>query len=199
MYTLSIETSGPYTSCAIAQDDQLKYFLASYKRFHHAEDINLLVDKLLKLEKIKWKDIQNVVITLGPGFFTGLRVGISFIKALSLVHQMKIYGVITLDVLAFVYGKEKVIPTLPAQKGEVFWAAYEKGKRISEYTISRMEKIKEKYPDFEVCDPVKYPDARELMEFFNQNKNALSPHNPLEIEPFYLRLPDAYLKHNPSE
>jgi len=199
MYTLSIETSGPYTSCVIAQDDKLKYFIISFKRFHHAEDLNLLVHKLMELENISWEDIENILVSLGPGFFTSLRVGISFVKAISIVHPIKIYGMVTLDVLAFIYNEEKVIPTLPAQKGEVFWAAYRRGKRISEYAISKVENIKEKYLDFKVYDPVRYPDARELMEFFIKNRNTLKPFDPKDLEPFYLRLPDAYLKHNPSK
>jgi len=72
-------------------------------------------------------DIKLIIVTLGPGSFTGIRVGLSFCKGLSLGRDIPLIGVPTLDVLAasFVFmDGYYIFPVIDAKKGEVFSALY---------------------------------------------------------------------------
>lgn len=58
-----------------------------------------LVDEIFKVHKVAVKDIEKIAVTIGPGRFTGLRVGIAFARGLALIHKTPLVGVQTTDAL----------------------------------------------------------------------------------------------------
>ena len=93
---------------------------------------------LLRLSRIEPKEIDLFACTIGPGSFTGLRVGASTVKGLALAMGKPIAGVSTLEALAFnITGQEiPVCPMLDAKKNQVYTALYRTGR---DYTLEKME------------------------------------------------------------
>lgn len=100
MKILAIETSTKRLGIAIADEDSI---LAEYKgdaALRHAQDVIPNIDGLLKKIGSKLGEIDAFAISIGPGSFTGLRVGVSTLKGFNLVTEIPIITVPTLDVIA---------------------------------------------------------------------------------------------------
>lgn len=91
------------------------------------------------------KDIDGIGVSLGPGSFTGLRVGLSFAKGLAMALNKPVIGVPTLDAFAvgFPYTGYKITPIMDAKMGEVYTATYENGKRITSCLTIPINKLLE--------------------------------------------------------
>lgn len=101
MRILAIETSTKNLGIAIADEDSI---LAEYKgdsELKHSQDLIPNIDLLLKDLGSDLTDIDAFAISIGPGSFTGLRVGVSALKGLNLVTDIPIITVPTLDVIAY--------------------------------------------------------------------------------------------------
>lgn len=92
------------------------------------------------------KDLELIIVTLGPGTFTGIRVGLAFCKGLGSGLNIPVVGVSTLDVLGAYFSSFDgyyIFPVIDAKKGEVFYALYaaEKGNLIrqTDYASERPE------------------------------------------------------------
>ncbi len=92
----------------------------------HSERLMLHTDSLLKSAQLTLADIDGFAVTLGPGSFTGLRIGIAAVKAMAYATGKPVAGVQTLDVLAdnLPYAKYQVCPILDARKKQVYAAIY---------------------------------------------------------------------------
>jgi tRNA threonylcarbamoyladenosine biosynthesis protein TsaB len=100
LYNLAIETSGRSGSVTLGRGDDL---IASaelpHKRRHNVELLPT-IDELCKKHGVTPRDIRQVYVSLGPGSFTGLRVGITTAKMLAFAGEVELFGISTLDVLA---------------------------------------------------------------------------------------------------
>jgi len=103
--------------------------------FKHSETLLPVIETCLRDLKASMKDIELIACTCGPGSFTGLRIGMSTAKGLSLALGIPWVGIPTLDCVA--YGREEegslVVPVLDARKNRVYAALYTGGKRTSRY------------------------------------------------------------------
>jgi len=127
MKILSIETSTKVGSVAIMEDEHLiaEYILNVVST--HSERLLPSIDQILKDSQLTVRDIEGFAVSLGPGSFTGLRIGISTVKGLALAAEKGVVGVPTLDVLAhnLMFTHLLVCPLLDARKGEVYTALYQ--------------------------------------------------------------------------
>jgi tRNA threonylcarbamoyladenosine biosynthesis protein TsaB len=98
----------------------------------NGDRIMVFIDRLLKDTNLELKDIDLLAIGIGPGLYTGLRVGLSIIKGLSLALAKPLIGISTFDSIAynFLGHSEKVLVLLSAYGGEAYGAIYEVGKTI---------------------------------------------------------------------
>jgi len=79
------------------------------------------IDRLLALRNWSFADLDGVVLTLGPGSFTGLRIGVSLVKGLMSARQIRVSAVGTLDAVAVASGRSgRVGAVLDARRGEVY-------------------------------------------------------------------------------
>lgn len=140
MKCLALDTTTDICSIAVAEDERL---LGEYD-FAHAMDLSQRlmpnIVSLLKDSGLEVKDVQGIGVSLGPGSFTGLRIGITTAKTLAQVLKVPIAGVVTLDLLAhqFDYLPETLIcPLIKVRKDEVYYAFYQANlgslERLSEY------------------------------------------------------------------
>lgn len=97
-----------------------------------------IIKEALKKNDLDLKDFDLFATTLGPGSFTGVRVGLSFIKAFAYIYGRKVYGMSTLDIMkASINTEHKVYPALDAKRKEVYTIDYERNSFI--YKIMDIE------------------------------------------------------------
>jgi tRNA threonylcarbamoyladenosine biosynthesis protein TsaB len=101
----------------------------------HAVSLAPTVARLLADAGIGATDLGLIVCCVGPGSFTGVRIGMATAKGLALGARCHLQGVPSLDALAhrFSFFGGAVVPTVDAKKGRVYAALYRAGARVSEY------------------------------------------------------------------
>ena len=142
-------------------------------------------------------DITSVVVGVGPGPFTGLRVGIT--SALTFAHALgiPIHGLCSLDAIGFTNLNECIAIT-DARRKELYWAKYLNGIRVSEAAVNTPQEILELHPTADFIGPATglYPDVinGQYVELQAGNLASLFARGlgqSLQITPMYLRKPDA--------
>jgi tRNA threonylcarbamoyladenosine biosynthesis protein TsaB len=178
LISLVIDTSTNRTTVALFHRNEL-----IFEGFHdgataHAEALPKLVSQALAVEN----SINLVIVGMGPGPFTGLRVGIAFAQSFAQARNITWRGVCSLD--GFDVDADEYIVTSDARRKEVYWAKYSNGVRTAGPQVSTPDYVAE-LPDkkfgFGFGDTI-YPSPALLL--------AKAHTNPI-TEPMYLRRPDA--------
>lgn len=148
MKVLGIDTSTPCGSVGLIDNAEILADYLLYLSVTHSERLLGAIEWVLKEARCDIKTIDGLAVSLGPGSFTGLRIGISTIKGLALATGKPVAGVATLDALAsqLVTTPYLICPILDAKKQEVYTAfyRYQEGnlpKRISPYQAIRPENL----------------------------------------------------------
>lgn len=127
MPILAIDTATLVSSVAIATPDTLVAELTIQTRKTHSERLMPHIASLLDMAEISQTNLKAVAVSIGPGSFTGLRIGLATAKALSYALHIPLIGVPTLAALAFACPAPGAVlaPMLDAQKGNVYLGMYE--------------------------------------------------------------------------
>jgi len=97
---LGIDTSGEYCSVGLVQGERVLGEISESAPQKHSDQLIPFIDKILKDSHLKIQDVDGIAVSLGPGSFTGLRVGVATAKALAQGLEIPIVGVRTLDMIA---------------------------------------------------------------------------------------------------
>jgi tRNA threonylcarbamoyladenosine biosynthesis protein TsaB len=131
MKWLGVSTSTRRGSVAVMEGDRILSHAPYEDLKGHAERIVLAVESTLAEAGITRGDLDALACDVGPGSFTGSRVGVAFTKGVALALELPVIGVSSLEAMAkaaFRTGRaatdDLVVPILDAKKGEVFLAAY---------------------------------------------------------------------------
>lgn len=127
MKLIAIDSSGLVATIAIIEEDNLlAEYTVNYKRTH-SQTLMPMLDELVKRIELDLSDVDAIVISEGPGSFTGLRIGSATAKGLGQALEIPIISVPTLDALAYnFYGSDKVIcPMMDARRNQVYTGIYE--------------------------------------------------------------------------
>lgn len=118
---LSIETATRRGSISVSKDNQELGFAIGNSQTSHSNTLLRDIDKVLEESGLSLSDIKLLAAASGPGSFTGLRIGLSTIKALAATLKVPCIGIPTLQAIAKAAGESKAsIAMLPAGRGEVF-------------------------------------------------------------------------------
>ena len=149
MKILGIDTATDILAVALTDNRELIVESRSNIKRAHAEKLILTIEKILTEAKLNLKDIDGIAISIGPGSFTGLRIGLAAVKGLALATNIPVVSVPTLDALvlqAYFYPYQ-ICPLVKAQGDEAYTARYrfEKKslKRESDYQIQDIKFIAE--------------------------------------------------------
>lgn len=127
MKVFAIDTSSFPASVAISDDNVLlgEYIIRNQRK--HSQNIMVMTERLFDDLGMDISEIDIFAVTVGPGSFTGLRIGISSVRAFSQVMNKPVAAVNTLEALAYNLTQINgtVIPMLDARRDEVFAAVYE--------------------------------------------------------------------------
>lgn len=147
MIALGLETATPQVGCALGDEDGpvASFHLARGRR--HAETLAPAIDFLCQESGIDLGTVGVIAVDVGPGLFTGLRVGVATAKAMASALGVPVVGWSSLDLLAYPHRRSGglIASVVDARRGEVFWALYGAVpggvQRQSDYTVSRPETL----------------------------------------------------------
>lgn len=124
---LAIDTSSDTAGVAIAQGGTLLGETVWTGRAAHSSLLLPSIERLLATSGVGAADLHSVSVAVGPGSFSGLRVGISTAKGLAMALDIPVAGISTLDVIAWQLSPfaSHVLAVLPAGRGQVYAARYE--------------------------------------------------------------------------
>ena len=128
---LAIETATHVAGVALADDDGVIASVDIARGRRHVETLAPSIEFLLAQAQLKMSSIDAIAVDIGPGLFTGLRVGASTAVGLGLALDRPVIPVVSLDVLAHAT-KGRVAAVIDARRGEVYSALYEDGVRVEE-------------------------------------------------------------------
>lgn len=219
MLILSIETSTPRSSVALAEQDRVVAGASLNRSQRHSEFVAPAIDFCLRQAGAQVGDVTGVTVGIGPGLFTGLRVGIAVARGFASARRLPIVGLSGLDVLAFRmrHARRLVCAAVDARRGEIFWAFYRCSpggvQRATEPRSGTAQKLAAeiegsgeeclvigdgatRYRDIfasteaTIVGPA-WPDAGMLAELAAPRFEREETQRPEEIQPLYLRHADA--------
>ena len=126
MLLLAIESSGLVASVALMADDKLiGEYTTNFKKTH-SQTLLPMLDEVVKMTGIELESLDAIVVSGGPGSFTGLRIGATTAKGLGLALDKPLVNVPTVDGIAYnLFGVEKVIcPIMDARRQQVYTGLY---------------------------------------------------------------------------
>jgi tRNA threonylcarbamoyladenosine biosynthesis protein TsaB len=134
MPIIAIETATLVGSIAIVDEKRVISEITLNIRATHSEKLMAAMDHLLNDSGLTVSDMDGIAVSIGPGSFTGLRIGVSTAKGLSYASGRPVIGVPTLDALTLNVASSRhlICPILDARKGEVYTALYRPGGRLPE-------------------------------------------------------------------
>lgn len=126
MPILAIDTATMVSSVAVADEKKLLAELTVQTRLTHSETLLPHVEQVLQLADTAKADLTGVAVNLGPGSFTGLRIGLAAAKAIAYGLSVPIFGIPAGEVLAWHFPMPEVLtmPFIDAQKGNVYSGIY---------------------------------------------------------------------------
>jgi tRNA threonylcarbamoyladenosine biosynthesis protein TsaB len=125
---LGIDTGGPIGSFGLVVDGRLAA-AAIRSSLSHGFELPSAVDEVLETAGACLNDLTGIAVAIGPGSFTGLRVGLSYAKGIAAARKISIVGVSSLDALVLCAGSglpegASIYPVIDARKGEVYTGLY---------------------------------------------------------------------------
>ncbi|XRX42827.1 MAG: tRNA (adenosine(37)-N6)-threonylcarbamoyltransferase complex dimerization subunit type 1 TsaB [Buchnera aphidicola (Eriosoma harunire)] len=124
---LCIDTSNKICSVGLLINNCIDY-ISSPSILSHNEQILLMINKLMLRNFITIKSLNLIAISIGPGQFTGIRIGVCVAQGLSFYHSIPIIAFSTLEILAEqawrIYKVKKILVIVGSKKNEVYWGQY---------------------------------------------------------------------------
>jgi tRNA threonylcarbamoyladenosine biosynthesis protein TsaB len=210
---LAFDTSSPTVTVALHDGTDVVAHLVSTETMRHGEQLTPLIDQALRQVGITARDLTAIAVGVGPGPFTGLRVGLVSARTMAFVLQVPVYGVCSLDALAVEAVETGTVSgsfvvASDARRREVYLATYdEAGLRVTGPDVLRPADAVESLGGLPVVGEgaALYPDA------FPDGRQPLRPsagwlarcvvEERAELrdpEPLYLRRPDAEIPRAPK-
>jgi tRNA threonylcarbamoyladenosine biosynthesis protein TsaB len=204
---LAFDTATPQVTVALHDGDRVVAEYAASEAMRHGEMLAPGIAAVLDRAGAISQDVTAVAVGVGPGPFTGLRVGLVTARTMALALEIPVYGVCSLDILAAEAvdgGLEDFVVATDARRKEVYLAAYAEGRRESGPVVVRpadaatdvlaVGRGAELYPEaFPHRAGPANPSAAVLCDVVVRERFEL-----LDPEPLYLRRPDVMEPHQPK-
>lgn len=193
MITLSVDTCLGMCSAAIFDKEECISYNAQDMPHKQAEALLPMIDKMLDQTGLQYSDFDNLSATVGPGSFTGIRIGIAAIQGINFSLNKRTIGVSTLEALSIASKKKTVIATLNAGRGEVYCQKFCDSKAESNIALLSVEEAKRFVQGHDVIGFLgekELPNAKIAgIAAIRKIDDARKVNFPLE--PLYIRQPDA--------
>lgn len=215
MNILGIETSTRAASVAVISDEKILSEIIQESRSPHSETLQVQIEEVLKNSGVE-KNIDAVAVSIGPGSFTGLRIGLAAAKVLAYAWQIKIIGVPTLQAISYNFPTNSVtiLPLIDAQKNRAYVQQFVNCSPQTEIEVKPIEeiitsaekidgevflcgdvlhKIKSKLPDNLKFAPInlRMPKASSVALCGKNLLDSGKIDNLMNLEPLYIRRSEA--------
>lgn len=193
MINLLLDSSNIYLSVGIMKDDSLLDF-TSYESWQtQSENMVPEIDKLLKIHGITRNEIDGVVVAIGPGSYTGVRIALTIAKVMALALDIPVYPASSLHILKD--DDKPSICLINARSGRSYFGVYQGSEVIISDCIKTNDEVIDyinEHKEYSICGDVKY------LGFENKNTNVcqqmvslfkdLKPcENNLGLKPVYMK------------
>ncbi|NEA99938.1 tRNA (adenosine(37)-N6)-threonylcarbamoyltransferase complex dimerization subunit type 1 TsaB [Streptomyces sp. SID13726] len=211
MLLLALDTATPAVTVALHDGGDVVASFSQVDARRHGELLLPAVDRVLRDAGVKLDAVTGVVVGTGPGPYTGLRVGLMTADTFGLALGVPVYGVCTLDGLAYAAGAGTgpFVVATDARRKEVYWARYEDSRtRTGEPAVDRPADIAERVAGLPAVGagallyPETFTDVREpehvsagALASLAAERLAAGEEMPAP-RPLYLRRPDAQVPKN---
>jgi len=207
---LTFDTATPLVTVALHDGDDVVVELTSQRPLQHGEQLAPLIEQALAQAGLVRQDLTAVGVGVGPGPFTGLRVGLVTARTLGYALELPVYGVCTLDVLAIEAVDTQAVTgdfvvATDARRREVYLASYDAdGGRLDGPEVGKPADLASALPavgEGAVLYPEAFahavgptrPSAGWLARVIAEERAEL-----YDPEPLYLRRPDAVMPGTPK-
>jgi len=132
---LNIETATPVLSLALSRDGEIIASRHNDTQNRHAELITVLIDEMMHTAKCVYDDLDAIAVSMGPGSYTGLRIGVSTAKGICYAKDIPLIAISTLQAMALGMAREiqqndaLYCPMIDARRMEVYDAFYDTDSR----------------------------------------------------------------------
>ncbi|XMB71508.1 tRNA (adenosine(37)-N6)-threonylcarbamoyltransferase complex dimerization subunit type 1 TsaB [Mycoplasmatota bacterium WC30] len=148
MKKLVIDTATKHMYLSLVIDELEKRSIYQEGINNHSVTIIPLLDKMLREENIGLKDLDEIIVGVGPGSYTGVRIGVTVAKMIGYLNNIKVYTLSSLALIASASDKEYILPYIDARRGNAFMAVFSQRDgvlhRIEEDCLDNVEDFKEK-------------------------------------------------------
>ncbi len=204
MISLAVTTSTATVGVAVGDEDQILGFEQEVTDRRHAEELTPMIRRVLQTASVSMSEISRFVVDVGPGRFTGLRVGLATVRTLAFALDKKVVPLTSLEILAFAQDEASVLVSIDARRGEVFQQHFVDNVAQGDPKVGAPEKLAppldgnglvvvgdgvDRYPEIYRDSGLagRQVQADEMLRLAGK-RVAVSG---VEIEPMYLREPDA--------
>ncbi len=150
MYKVILDTSNQYLAVALYKDDECLESVLEKGSQRQSENAIPYLSKILENHGVELLDVDEMVITRGPGSYTGVRVAMTIAKTLSVISNVKVKAISSLKAYA---GMNKCVSVIDARSKKIFVCAYENGEELMNeqmITIDSFNDFMKDYQDFKV-------------------------------------------------
>ena len=139
MSILAIDTSTQVSSVAVASEEKLSAELTMQAKLTHSETLMPHIEQVLRMANLPKEKLEGIAVSIGPGSFTGLRIGLAAAKAMAYALDLPLVAVSTLQALAchFPVPNVRLFSLIDAQKGNAYREGchWEDGKLVVESPV----------------------------------------------------------------
>lgn len=192
MYQLLLDSSNMYLSVGLAKDGKVvdSIFYNAWQR--QSEVMVAEIDNILKRNNIDKKDLDAIVVGIGPGSYTGVRIAVTIAKTIAYALNIRIYAKSSLSLLAI--NNEPTICLFNARSGRSYFAVYQGKNKIEDDTIITNEEVLDyvaRHPNYKISGDT--TQIGKQSEQFNLIKNLANFDESELVENIFLLNP-IYLK-----
>lgn len=203
---LAVETSGDLCSVAVMFDEKNYSEINILQKHIHSEKLLLMIEYVLTTSNLLINDISQIAVSIGPGSFTGLRIGLAAVKGIAFGSEKPIVPVPTFDAFAFkistLINNAKFAIINNVNTDELYYAEYEKinGEKIrsiKELSLIRKDELETITKDVEyiygnfshpkVFNKTAFPSALDIAKWAYLFGKELLTYNYDYLEPNYFK------------
>lgn len=145
MKILALDTTSNLGSVALLENETVLKEISWENPSSHTALLPLQLKKILEQTKVPLDEMDFFAVAKGPGSFTGIRVGLAFVKGLTLLSEKPVLGISTLETLGNISPIGLVGPILDARREQIFGALYRHSAEALEILIQEQAEFPEKF------------------------------------------------------